>query len=135
MNDPKTADQITELRVKCAVAMGLSPICVPFSPNKCKLGHSGDWFTPEAAAEIRKVYPRGAPPRVIPNYPGDPAAALTLVDKLKEEGWGCVIDCEPKKNWFVHFTNENESDIIEETDPSICRAICRAFLAVKGKDV
>jgi len=66
----------------------------------------------------------------------DPNTAFTLVDKLKEQGWGCefrTLDWSKSKEWSVMFTH-NRHRAIETTDPSLTRAICRGFVEVMSNE-
>lgn len=103
----------TELRVKCAEAMG-------YDAKQYRTG-----------GVLHYRDPFGKMITALANYPCDPAAALTLVDKLAEEEWTCSLYKNLWKAWTVKFGNGIRE--ITVTDPSFCRAICRAFLAVKGK--
>ncbi len=68
----------------------------------------------------------------IPNYPGDPAAALGLLDGIAGEvcltrdiigNWGCAIHPGP-----------NPENIYVGTGDKLARAICEAWLKAKEND-
>lgn len=82
----------TEINVAIAEACGLNPVLSPFVPNQCATGNSGRWFSPEAAGEMRKTYPRGANPKVIPNYCADLNAMHDAEEHLKGETWANYFD-------------------------------------------
>lgn len=81
MTDP--ADMTPEqVRVEIAEWCGLKPVTCPFAPNRHTPGHKGDWFTPDAAELMRKTYPHGAAPKVIPDYCNDLNAMWEAEEKL-----------------------------------------------------
>lgn len=85
----------------------------------------------------------------IPNYPSDPAAALTLVDALKSGGWTVEVRNGLDGTWECEFsrtpTPESHPDNVgffrgEPRElhympaPTFAEAICRAFLKIKCPD-
>lgn len=74
-----------EIRIACAEACGLIMVKLPFNPNKVKVGHNGDWFSPEAGQWIVKNFKSWASPKIIPNYPEDLNACHEMEEGLTKE--------------------------------------------------
>lgn len=129
MTDPsKMTDD--ELRLAIAEKMGLSV-------------DEGDWYCPRCDVLIsseqvtyNEKHDKGSclcpvEWRTIPNYPGDIAAAMGLLDKFKWEvsiqrdvvgNWGCII-----------YPKPNDKNKIIGVGDTPARAICEAWLKAKGK--
>lgn len=127
-----------EIRVKCAEAMGWRWVkarydgmsaCPPSARERlffldAPLGPWRDWVLSESSEEGQmniSVIER------LPNYLTSVDAALTLCDRLREEGWNVVIVGPGTiKDWYVDFAKNGT--IHKTDDPSLARAICLAFL-------
>lgn len=110
----------TELRVKCAEAMGY------------------DTKQYQTGGVLHYRDKQGRMMAALPNYPSDPAAALTLVDKLGADGWSFKLDKQINGPWLIMLdldVPKFSSRTVTASGDTFCRAICRAFLAVKGKDI
>lgn len=119
-----------EIRVKCAEAMGW---------KHCSM--SGDkltnpdayWYPPEnytppgwkEPCNMRHL-------SQLPRFESSADAALTLCDRLREEGWCLQITYGVTDKWTVTFY-QGQGRFFTVQDPSLARAICLAFLKVKGE--
>lgn len=66
---------------------------------------------------------------LVPNFPTDANAALTLCDALGEKGWQWRASIEDTHS-EVCFQFVNDEFTFEATGPTLAIAICRAYLAV-----
>lgn len=65
----------------------------------------------------------------VPQFTHSVDAALTLCDRLREEGWHCIL-VQSDGVWGCSLTNEVTGACELEKDPALARAICLAFLKV-----
>lgn len=121
-----------EIRVKCAEAMGWTeielyednqgpPILHGYPPSKLTIGEDGEWDV-EKAKNTKPV----------PRFLSSVDAALTLCDRLRSEGWELTLERPGLRDWIVTFEVPRGRSV-ESRDPSLARAICLAFLKVKGE--
>ena len=119
-----------EMRVKCAEAMGWTRLSSTAEENQSGLEL---WRSPLQTKGIMKGpwFKFDA----VPNYPASVDAALTLCDRLREEGWSVWISASvPANPWTVSIAGKRGRPTLHTHNPSLARAICLAFLRVRGLD-
>lgn len=110
-----------EMRVKCAEAMGWT--YHGHSPE-LRLGAIACWTPAGREFDPMRLV-------LLPDYLHDLNAALTLCDRLREEGWTVQFYRHPLDQWRVELRRYAEDEWPYIEDPSLARAICLAFLKVK----
>lgn len=104
-----------DIRVKCAEVMGKHQYFGVLYPG-CRCTACGDRIEEEK--------------HNIPNYSTSVDAALTLCDRLREEGWKCSLENNERyEKWDCTFLKLGRP-LAWSDDPSLARAICLAFLKV-----
>lgn len=111
---------MSELRVECAKAMGWRRTMYQ-SPSQIPAGVPF-WCKADVFAQAEQL----------PAYDSDPAAALTLVDRLAEDGWTVEINNCMAGKWCCEFTRikDRKRSDYHAIEPTLPLAICRAFLAI-----
>jgi hypothetical protein len=132
MNAQVSPVDSTKLRIRVAELCGLNPVQTPFTPRDAKPGHDGDWFTPEAAVQMRATYPRGANPKIIPDYCNDLNACHEFEKLL-------TIDQCDQFDYFLFLENNKPEHAWPEAASlyefhATAEQRCRAFVAtMEGK--
>lgn len=133
-----------EIRVKCAEAMNFDLHVIMkrgdyYRPGACGYTRSIQeaWKLPKVEAKKYEMYADRSDvsfcekvliePAPLPDYLGSVDAALTLCDRLREEGWCLQITYGVTDKWTVTFY-KGAGRFYGAADPSLARAICLAFL-------
>lgn len=116
-----------EIRIKCAALMGK---CTHGPEHWEREGTEGDMeLVCKACNSVRSVVRP-------PDYINDLNAAITLCDRLREEGWVISMDNDLAGQWDVVLTDINKGNhpanmVALTGEQSLPRAICVAFLKTK----
>lgn len=119
MTNPDTMTN-EELRVAVAEARGW--VFVQSEPDEGG-SFAGWWKHPNGAG-------CGYTDSVLPNFPADHNAAMTLCDALAKEGWSVKMErWDTDNEWSCAFFHKDHDTIYGDA-PTLAIAICRAYLAV-----
>lgn len=120
MTNPDTTTN-EELRVACAEARGIV---------ECDEGAWSHAFHGNMGKFGKCSHANCYPPGMLPNFPTDHNAAMTLCDALAKEGQWRVTIYNACALWFVCFYKDSEGREHKASGPTLAIAICRAYLAV-----
>lgn len=118
-------EQLTELRIKVAEAMGWNP---HGSFTNCFQQEVRSWLFGGPNEGGMMAYG----PKDLPEYETSLDAAKELIEALRKEGWSVLISSlDGDDKWAVSLS---KLDIVRTGfSDNLATAICKAFLKVKGQ--